>query len=173
MRGGGDDAVLRWGGAPEIGLIDIGGMSVHPFIEGLTAEQIVKEQERANSVEGANLELEPESDNAAAEIASIDTSDFLPPGAFPPDSGVAEGFISSLNSGFLEGQHGTTSREEGESRMWGDRGDGTVRSCLARMPQVTRNCSYVSFDDSVGRIVIATSIGKVRIVDLASEWWSS
>lgn len=46
--------------------------------------------------------------------------------------------------------------------------EGTVRQCLRNSPAVMRRASYCSFDDSVGRIVIATHDGKVRVVDLGS-----
>lgn len=46
--------------------------------------------------------------------------------------------------------------------------EGTVRWCLQHTPAVMRSSSYCSFDDSVGRIVIATHDGKVRVVDLGS-----
>jgi len=46
--------------------------------------------------------------------------------------------------------------------------EGTVRWCLQHTPAVMRSSSYCSFDDSVGRIVIATHDGKVRVVDIGS-----
>lgn len=63
-----------------------------------------------------------------------------------PSSPSNEAFTSSINTG----------RE------------GTVRWCLQNMPGLMRRASYCSFDDSVGRIVIATHDGKVRVVDMGS-----
>lgn len=55
------------------------------------------------------------------------------------------------------------SRDETKSHR-----EGTVRWCLQHMCAVMRSSSYCSFDDSVGRIVVATHDGKVRVVDLGS-----
>ncbi|KAF8315874.1 hypothetical protein DL93DRAFT_814169 [Clavulina sp. PMI_390] len=46
--------------------------------------------------------------------------------------------------------------------------EGTVQWCLPNMPYLIRGASLCSFDDSVGRIVISTHDGKVRVIDLGS-----
>lgn len=79
------------------------------------------------------------------DSASIDVSHI--PGAFPLDSP----------------RHSRDSASSDPART------GSVRRFLRHMPHITRSCSYCSFDDSVGRIVIATHDGKVRIVDVGSD----
>jgi hypothetical protein len=62
----------------------------------------------------------------------------------------------------------TSSKRQQEGRDETKQREGTVRWCLQHVPAVMRSSSYCSFDDSVGRIVIATHDGKVRVVDLGS-----
>lgn len=48
----------------------------------------------------------------------------------------------------------------------GDGGEGSVRWCARDSHEAVRNCSFCSFDDSVGRIVVATHDGKVRVLEM-------
>ena len=45
--------------------------------------------------------------------------------------------------------------------------EGSVRLCARNFPEAVRYCSFCSFDDSVGRIVVASHDGRVRVLEMA------
>jgi hypothetical protein len=45
--------------------------------------------------------------------------------------------------------------------------EGSVRWSAKNFPEAVRYCSFCSFDDSVGRVVVATHDGRVRVIEMA------
>ncbi|KAF9512540.1 hypothetical protein BS47DRAFT_1486216 [Hydnum rufescens UP504] len=45
--------------------------------------------------------------------------------------------------------------------------EGSIRWSAKNFPEAVRYCSFCSFDDSVGRVVVATQDGRVRVLEMA------